>query len=155
VFARATLVGVAFDREGIAIVVVEPLRLLVERRPRLIGKLRRIGVEENTVADIHHKVLLAARHRGTGQSALLVLFGAAGDRERCQDRCNEFGAAKNTDDFHSGALHIPRVRARARRTQLSPVGLAAPSLSEGSVNLDRTLRPTPDPADFPESFCNG
>jgi hypothetical protein len=30
-----------------------------------------------------------------------------------------------------------------------------PSLSEGSVNLDGRLQRTPDPADFPESFCNG
>ena len=34
VFARAALVGVAFDGEGVAIVLVEPRRLLVERRLR-------------------------------------------------------------------------------------------------------------------------
>src|SRR3954464_5252028 len=39
VFARAALVGVALDREGIAIVLAEPLRLLFERRDRLRGEL--------------------------------------------------------------------------------------------------------------------
>jgi hypothetical protein len=34
-------------------------------------------------------------------------------------------------------------------------GLAAPSLSKGSVNLDATLQSPLDPADSPESFCNG
>src|SRR5580658_519596 len=36
VFTRAAFVGVTFDREGIAVVVAEPLRLLVERGARLV-----------------------------------------------------------------------------------------------------------------------
>src|SRR5205085_1777887 len=34
VFARATLVGVALDREGVTVVIAQPLRLFVERRAR-------------------------------------------------------------------------------------------------------------------------
>ncbi len=60
VFARAALVGMAFDGEGIVVVAVEPLRLLVERRARLIGQIRGIGVEEDAIADIDGEILLAA-----------------------------------------------------------------------------------------------
>src|SRR5204863_3777253 len=104
-FARAALVGVAFDREGVTVVIAQPLRLLVERRAGLIGKLGGIGVEENAVADIDDEILLTARNCGAGQRALVGLFGAACDRERCQNGGSEFGAAKNTRHFHSGALH--------------------------------------------------
>jgi hypothetical protein len=37
----------------------------------------------------------------------------------------------------------------------SAAGLAAPSLSEGSVNLDAALQRSVDSADCPESFCSG
>src|SRR5580658_8398736 len=74
VFARAALVGMAFDGEGIAVVVVEPLRLLVERRARLTGQFRGIGIEEHAVADIDDEVLLAARRRGRSRGILVGLF---------------------------------------------------------------------------------
>jgi hypothetical protein len=41
-----------------------------------------------------------------------------------------------------------------RRSRMRP-GLSAPSLSEGSVNLDEGLRRPLDPEDSPERFCNG
>ncbi len=63
VFAGAALVGVAFDGEGVAVVVAEPLRLLVERGAGLLGQLRRVGLEEHAVADIDDEVLLTAGSR--------------------------------------------------------------------------------------------
>ena len=64
VFARAPLVGVTFDGEAVSVVVIEPRRLLVERR---LGSRREIGlisVEENAVADGLVEFLHAARDRG-------------------------------------------------------------------------------------------
>ena len=64
VFAGAALVGVALDGEGVAVIVAEPLRLLVERSAGLLGELRGIGLEEHAVADIDDEILLAAGGRG-------------------------------------------------------------------------------------------
>ena len=64
VFARAPLVGVTFDGEAVFVVLIEPRRLLVERR---LGSRREIGlisVEENAVADRLVEFLHAARARG-------------------------------------------------------------------------------------------
>src|ERR1700752_539562 len=101
----------AFDRECVAVVIVQPLRLLVERRARLIGQLGRVGFEENAVADIDDKVLLAARDRNTGQGTLVGLFGAARNRKGGRNGGSKLdaakiGAAKDGRDIHSGALHI-------------------------------------------------
>src|SRR5438874_1127039 len=60
VFAGAALVGVAFDREGVVAVLLEPLRLLVEGAARLHRELGRIRLKEHAVADIDDKVLLTA-----------------------------------------------------------------------------------------------
>jgi hypothetical protein len=105
IFTRAALVGMAFDRESVAIVIGQPLRLLVERRARLIGQLGRVGFEENAVTDIDDKVLLAAGDRGAGQGTGVGLFGAARDRKRRQNGGSEFSAAQDCRDVHSGALH--------------------------------------------------
>ena len=69
VFARAALVGMALDREGIAVVAAEPLRLLVEGRDRLRGQLREVRLEEHAVADIDDEVLRAAGRRAAGKAA--------------------------------------------------------------------------------------
>ena len=82
VFARAALVGMAFDGEGVAVVVVEPLRLLVERRARLIGQLGGIGFEEHAVADIDDEVLLAAGRRSRQPCRSLIGFLGAAPRSR-------------------------------------------------------------------------
>src|SRR5579862_3146047 len=105
VFARAALVGMTFDGEGVVIVVAEPLRLLVERRPRLLGQLRGIGFEEHAVADIDDEVLLAAGRGGAADepSLLGLLLSAARDRERGDDKGREFGAAEDAHHVHSGA----------------------------------------------------
>src|ERR1700751_338012 len=101
----------ALDRESVAVVIAQPLRLLVERRARLVGQLGRIGLEENAVADIDDKVLLAARNRSTGQGTLVGLLSAARDCKRGPNSGSELdaakiGAAKDGGDVHSGALHI-------------------------------------------------
>ena len=61
IFARAALVRMAFDREGVAIVLIEPSGLLVERRLGGRGEIRLIGVEEDAVADRLVEFLDAAR----------------------------------------------------------------------------------------------
>src|SRR5690606_24146222 len=83
VFARAALVGVAFDDEGVLTVAGQPLRLLVER---LAARLRQFGLirlEEDAVADIDDEVLLAARGRSRAGSAIgavgSALVGAGRD----------------------------------------------------------------------------
>ena len=63
IFARAALVRVAFDREGVTIVLIEPCRLLVERRLGGRGEIGLIGVEEDAVADRLVEFLDAARAR--------------------------------------------------------------------------------------------
>src|SRR6185503_20526257 len=61
VFARAALVGVAFDRElAVLRILIEPLRLLVERAARGGRQVGRVRLEEDAVADIDDEILLAA-----------------------------------------------------------------------------------------------
>src|SRR6185436_20498405 len=68
VFARAALVGMAFDREGVVAVLLQPMRLLVERGARLHRQLSGIGFEEHAVADVNDEVLLAAGRGDAGRS---------------------------------------------------------------------------------------
>src|SRR5581483_4369584 len=93
VLARAALVGVAFDGEVVAVVVAEPLRLLVERGARLLGELRRIGFEENAIADVNDEILLAARCGSSAHRRRLVslVLGAARDHQSCGDDSRIFG----------------------------------------------------------------
>jgi hypothetical protein len=87
VFARAALVGVTFDGElAVLAIVVEPLRLLVERCTRLRRELGGIGFEEHAVADIDHEVLLAAGRRHAGRIGLRVVAGLVGAGRNRQRR---------------------------------------------------------------------
>src|SRR5690606_5956097 len=61
VFARAALVGMAFDQDTIVRIAVEPHGLLVERRHRCRRQRRGIGFEEDPIADGDEEFLLAAR----------------------------------------------------------------------------------------------
>src|SRR5207253_4042441 len=72
VFAGAALVGVAFDREGVIAVLLQPLRLLVERAARLHREFGGIGLEEDAVADVNDEVLLAAGRGGAGRGQRIV-----------------------------------------------------------------------------------
>ena len=68
IFARAALVGMAFDREGVAAILLQPARLLVERGLRGRVQFRRVGFEEDAVADVDDEILRAAR-RGIASPA--------------------------------------------------------------------------------------
>src|SRR3954453_15546285 len=64
VFAGTALVGVTFDGKGIAVIALQPLRLLLERGDRLRAQFGLIALEEHAVADIDYEILLAPRGRG-------------------------------------------------------------------------------------------
>ncbi len=51
VFAGAALVRMAFDGEGIAVVGLQPLRLLLQGGDRLRAQLGLVALEEQAVAD--------------------------------------------------------------------------------------------------------
>ena len=61
VFARAALVGMALDDEGVVRILLQPLDLAVQRGDGLLGEVGRIDEEEDAVADIDGEVLGAAR----------------------------------------------------------------------------------------------
>src|SRR4029079_10977588 len=72
VFARAALVGVAFDREGVVAVLLQPLRLLVERGARGRREFGGIGFEEDAVADVDDEILLAAWRGDASRSKRII-----------------------------------------------------------------------------------
>src|SRR5208282_1059443 len=63
IFARAALVGVTLDGEGVRTILIEPARLLVERRLRRGVQFGGIAVEKHAVADIDHEILRRAWSR--------------------------------------------------------------------------------------------
>src|SRR5437588_10146610 len=93
VFARAALIGMAFDREGISIVLLQPARLFVERRLSGWREFDGIAVEKYAVADIDNEILLAARggitRACTGKAAILggVLRAGGDGKDRNQRTC--------------------------------------------------------------------
>ena len=140
----------AFDRERVAIVHLQPLRLLVERRARLRRELGRIRFEEHAVAHVHHEILLAAGGRRAGANRSRIgIAGTGRKREPRRQRCGQLEAAPSV--HRNGHLVTPS----SRLTEHLPAGLAAGSLSEGSVNLDGLLQRPVESAKAPESFRNG
>src|SRR6186713_232212 len=82
VFAGAALVRMAFDGEGIAVVGLQPLRLLLQRGDCLRAQFGLVALEEYAVADIDHEILLTPRgcragHRSVGTD---VVLGAGAHR---------------------------------------------------------------------------
>jgi hypothetical protein len=59
VFAGATLIRMAFNGEGIAVVGLQPARLLLQGDDRLRRQIGLVALEEHPVADIDHEILLA------------------------------------------------------------------------------------------------
>ena len=57
VFARAALVGVAFDGDGVLRIEQQPLRLAVEGCAGLRRQFGRVGLEEHAVADVDRELL--------------------------------------------------------------------------------------------------
>src|SRR3954449_12735000 len=134
VFARAALVGVAFDREGVIGVLLQPLRLLVERAARLRRELGGIGLEENAVAHVYDEVLLAARRGGAGRGQRIVgLLAGAGRQGKSRYQSGDDACSS---EFTQNTGHAGASNSSFRRT--CP-GLTGGSLSERSVNLDEAL----------------
>src|SRR5262245_15419795 len=52
VFAGAALVGMSFDGEGVAVIGLQPLRLLFQGGDRLRAEIGLVAFEEDAVADI-------------------------------------------------------------------------------------------------------
>jgi hypothetical protein len=74
-----------------------------------------------------------------------LLLGASRNRERTQHDSCEFCAADDAHKLHSAASIVPLMP-----DMVGPWSdLAAPSLSEGSVNLDEALQRSPKPTDHP------
>src|SRR5438105_2218954 len=86
VFARAALVGMPFDQEGVLRIGPQPLRLFLERRDGLGCELGRIRLEEDAVSNIDHEILLAARHRGARIGGTWVVDGILRARAECEPR---------------------------------------------------------------------
>jgi hypothetical protein len=74
VFARAALVGMAFDDDGILPVLVQPLRLARKRRLRVGADRGRIRVEEDAVADVDGEVLGRSGRCRNATSAIIAGF---------------------------------------------------------------------------------
>src|SRR5262249_19659891 len=107
VLARAALAGLTPAGEAVLRIVLPPLRLLVERRPRLRGQLGRVDLEEDAVAHIDHEVLRAARNRGAGAASVgLLAVRVVGARPEADDRRHHGGQLRDAEDArdtrHSG-----------------------------------------------------
>jgi hypothetical protein len=92
----------AFDGEGVLVVDLQPLRLLLQRRDRLRRKLRRIGFEENAVADIDHEILLTAGRRAAAGLRIIGPVRASGRGKRQRQNAGELCRA---DDAHNDIRH--------------------------------------------------
>ena len=94
----------AFDGEGVLVVDLQPLRLLLQRRDRLRRKLRRIGFEEDAVADIDHEILLTAGRRTAAGLRIVGSVRASGrgkrQRQNGREPCARFGNGHNFE-------HVP------------------------------------------------
>src|SRR5215208_7301782 len=123
----------AFDGEGIAVVLLQPLRLLVQCRARLRREVGRIGLEEDAVAHVHHEILWAARSSRAGHAgdSLVRLAGAARHSEGCDQESCETRAAENTH-HHAGASILASLPDLLRFNGCW--------LNERSINLDEALR---------------
>src|SRR5216684_8747963 len=128
VFAGAALVRMAFNGEGIAVVGLQPARLLLQGRDRLRRQIGLVALEEHAVADIDHEILLAARGRGTCHRAVgEVLVGAGAHRQCHRENRGQLQSLEDTHlMFHSGASALtffdcyPVYRAMVKRTFRQP-----------------------------------
>src|SRR6202030_3674704 len=125
VFAGAALVRMAFDGERVAVVALQPLRLLFQGRDGLRRQIGLVALEEHAVADIDHEILLAARGRRTCHRAVgaKVPVCTGAHRQRHREHRGQFQSLEDTHlMFHSGASTLtffdcyPVYRARVKRT---------------------------------------
>ena len=143
VFARAALIGMALDREGVAVIARRSHWACLSSVAIDCGvSSEESDLEEHAVADIDHEVLRAAGRRIAGKTRIGAGHGPACWRRprvtaprRRSSRAN-FAARTNATLDHSGASFI------ARTGRMTCTRSTRRSLSERSVNLDETLAET-------------
>src|SRR5262249_53193826 len=86
IFARATLIGVAFDGDPVLRILVEPARLVAQDALRLAGQRRAVHLEMNQIADIDGEISL--RSGCCRPCAEAELFGRLLARTRGQHDSN-------------------------------------------------------------------
>src|SRR4051812_22926150 len=89
VFARAALVGVAFDRHADIAVLLEPLGLPVQGRARFGAEIDLIVAEEDAVADIGREVLLGTGTTRNIGAAIHRPPSAAGASRTTSAQCSD------------------------------------------------------------------
>src|ERR1700720_2133441 len=108
VLAGAALIGMPFNRERVLAVGLKPLRLLLQGRNGLRCQLGRVRFEEDPVAHIDDKVLLASRRRHTGGlghiGGVRAPSHAKGNSQSAGERCPLDGTSNSFR--HSGAPFV-------------------------------------------------
>src|SRR5690606_38481706 len=111
VCTRAAFVGMAFDRDRVLRVTLQPLGLLGKRLLRIGADQRRIEIEEDAVADIDREVLSGTRRRGTCTETQItgivreVLLGCAtGNGERHEKGDSDRATCNRLDTAHGPEL---------------------------------------------------
>ena len=79
------LVGVTFDGDRVLRILLEPLRLLLQRRGCFGRQIRAVGGEVDDIADVDREVTMRARrHRAVAARErgirLVLVIGASGDQ---------------------------------------------------------------------------
>jgi hypothetical protein len=128
------------DQAAIIVLYRARIAAIVEHRARMIGRPRGFVIEGTAIHDIDAEILATGNHTA-GQLSLVNLVGAAGNRKYCQNGGNELATPRPLPMF----IGVPSMIAlcpdiTCTSPGLVPKSLASPWLSEGSVNLDRTLQ---------------
>ena len=136
VFARAALVGMPFDREGVVAVLLQPLRLLVERAARRPREFGGIGSKNTRSPTLTTKScwLPGAATPAEARESLPCLLAQADSASPAISAATTPAATKFTQHTgHAGASILEHFAGP------TAPDLAGGSLSERSINLDEAL----------------
>src|SRR5262245_33075103 len=106
VLARAALVGMTFNGEGVLVVNLQPLRLLLQRGNRLRGEFGRVGFEEHPIADVDHEILLAARRRAAAGLRIVGSVRASGRGKGQGEKAGELCRAEDRKSTRLNSSHL-------------------------------------------------